>query len=251
MTTQTWNASDYATNARFVSDLGQAALDLLDPKPGERILDLGCGDGALTARLGERGASVVGIDPSPEMVAAARARGLDVRLTDAREIPFTSEFDAVFTNAVLHWIPTMEPVLDGVLRALRPNGRFVGEFGGHGCMAAVVTARRAVTASRGVDMPFPWYFPTADEFERRLRAAGFEATTVRLIPRPTILPSGMDAWIRTFATWAFESLPEDEQAQARTEAVELLRPSLCDRDGHWTADYVRVRFSAWRPGRSS
>ena len=174
--TQRWNATDYATNARFVSDLGQPVLDLLQPEPGERILDLCCGDGALTARLAERGATVVGVDASAELLAAARARGLDARQMDARALTFTNEFDAVFSNAALHWIPTLGPVLEGVHRALRPHGRFVGECGGHGCLAAVMTSLRAVATRRGVEIAWPWRFPTVDEFEADLAASGFEVT---------------------------------------------------------------------------
>ncbi len=132
MTVQQWNAADYDTNVRFVSDLGQPVLDLLEAQPGEYILDLGCGDGALTERVAALGAIVVGIDSSPDMLASATARGLDARLGDARHLAFDGEFDAAFSNAVLHWIPDHTPVLHGVHRALRPHGRFVGEFGGHG-----------------------------------------------------------------------------------------------------------------------
>jgi len=243
---QRWNATDYAANARFVSDLGQPVLDLLKPQPGERILDLGCGDGALTVRVEERGSIVVGVDASPELLTAARARGLDARSMDARDLMFSSEFDAVFSNAVLHWIPVLEPVLAGVHRALRPHGRFVGECGGHGCLAGIVTSLRAVAARRGVDIEMPWRFPTVDEFEELLVSTGFEVVDVRLVPRPTELPSGMAAWLGTFAGWAFEGLPEAERKAAFAETVELLRPSLCDRHGRWTADYTRLRFAARR-----
>jgi SAM-dependent methyltransferase len=244
--TQRWDADDYATNARFVSDLGQPVLDLLQPRPGERILDLGCGDGALTARVAELGCTVVGVDASRELLAAARARGLDARPMDARELTFSSEFDAVFSNAVLHWIPLLQPVLLGVRRALRPHGRFVGECGGHASLAAVTTSLRAVAARHGVDIGMPWNFPTVAEFGEGLLSAGFEVVDLRLVPRPTTLPSGMAAWLRTFAGWAFEQLPEAEREAAFAETVELLRPALCDSQGHWTADYTRLRFSARR-----
>ena len=244
--TQRWNATDYATNARFVSDLGQPVLDLLQPEPGERILDLCCGDGALTARVAERGATVVGVDASAELLAAACARGLDARQMDARALTFRNEFDAVFSNAALHWISTLGPVLEGVHRALRPHGRFIGECGGHGCLAAVMTSLRAVATMRGVEIAWPWRFPTVEEFETDLAASGFEALDVRLVPRPTDLPSGMAAWLQTFAGWAFEGLPETERAAAFVETVELLRPSLCDSLGRWTADYMRLRFAARR-----
>lgn len=241
---QTWNADDYARNARFVSDLGQPVLDLLAPQPGEDILDLGCGDGALTERLAQAGARVVGIDPSAEFVAAARARGLDARIGDATALAFSHQFDAAFTNAVLHWIPDHDAMLASVRRALRPGGRFVGEFGGHGCVAAVCTALRAVMRRRGVEPAMPWNYPTVDAFTARLRANGFQPAIVQLIPRLTPLPSGMAAWLRTFAGSILAQLPPEERDAALDEAVDLLRWSLCDEQGRWTADYTRLRFKA-------
>lgn len=246
MSGQRWDAADYAANARFVSDLGQPVLDLLKPQAGERILDLGCGDGALTERVAATGAHVIGVDPSAELLVAARARGLDAQLADARTLTFENEFDAVFTNAVLHWIPELDLVLTQVHRALRPRGRFVGEFGGHGCVAAVCTAIRAVGARHGLDARLPWRFPTDDEFAGLLASAGFEPEMVGIVPRPTVLPSGMTAWLRTFAGTAFAPLEEAEREAALGEAVDLLRPSLCDSQGRWTADYMRLRFSARR-----
>ncbi len=247
MTGQRWSAVDYGAHGRFVSDLGSPVLDLVAPQPGERILDLGCGDGALTAQLVARGGVVVGVDASAELLVAARERGLDVRRADARALPFVEEFDAVFSNAVLHWIDDLEPVLAGVRRALRPGGRFVGEFGGHGNVAAIATSLRAVASRRGWPLTLPWRFPTVDEFEAQLVAAGFETSGLWLIPRPTDLPSGMADWLRTFANWAFRDAPEPERRAAFAEAEELLRPSLCDARGRWTADYVRLRFAARRP----
>jgi SAM-dependent methyltransferase len=241
---QAWNAADYAANARFVSDLGQPVLDLLAPRPGERILDVGCGDGALTEKLVQAGALVVGADPAPDFVAAAVARGLDARLLDAQALPFEREFDAVFTNAVLHWIPDLDAALRGIHRALRAGGRFVGECGGHGNVAAVSTALQAVARRHGVTPRLPWRYPTADDFTARLIAASFRPVSVELIPRPTPLAAGMAAWLRTFAGPVFEQLPADAREGAIDETVDLLRWSLCDEQGRWTADYVRLRFAA-------
>jgi SAM-dependent methyltransferase len=241
---QTWNAADYAATARFVSDLGQPVLDLLAPRPGERILDIGCGDGALTAKLAQAGALVVGADPAPDFVAAAVGRGLDARLLDAQSLPFDAEFDAVFTNATLHWVPDLDRALQGIRRALRAGGRFVGEFGGHGNVAAVSTALQAVALRHGVRAQMPWRYLTPADFHRRLVAAGFTPVSVDLIPRPTPLPSGMAAWLRTFAGPVFEQLPAGARDGAIGETVDLLRWSLCDEQRGWTADYVRLRFDA-------
>ena len=243
MATQTWDADVYARNARFVSDLGQAAMELLRPLPGERILDLGCGDGALTAKLAEI-ATVVGVDASATMIEAARALGLDARVADAQRLEFAEEFDAVFTNAAMHWMPRTGDVLRGVGRALRHGGRFVGEFGGHGCVAAICTAIRAVLQRRGMTAVSPWYFPTAEEFAARLAAADFEVKYCALIPRPTPLPSGMEGWLETFSRPFLGGLETADGAAAIAEIAELLRPSLCDDAGRWTADYMRVRFAA-------
>jgi SAM-dependent methyltransferase len=244
-----WDPELYGRNASFVPELGRELIDVLDPRPGHRILDLGCGDGRLTLELAARGAHVVGVDAAPAMVAAARARGVDARLADARRLPFDAEFDAVFSNAALHWMGSPEEVLVGVRRALRPGGRFVGEFGGHTNIAAIVVALLAVLQRRGVDgRPLlPWYYPTAEEYGARLRQAGFAVDSVVLFPRPTPLPSGVGDWLDTFAGGILAHLPEGERRAARDEAVELMRWSLCDAGGHWTADYVRLRFAAHVP----
>jgi SAM-dependent methyltransferase len=242
-----WDAERYATNARFVSDLGLPVVDLLAPLAGERILDLGCGDGALTETLAAMGARVVGVDGSPNMVAAAAASGLDARVMNGQALGFERAFDAVFSNAALHWM-SEDPaaVIDGVARALVPGGRFVGEMGGHGNVAAIVTALLAVLARRGIagGPLIPWYFPTAEEYRALLEARGFAVSEIALFARPTTLPTGMEAWLATFAEGVLAWLPEAERRQANEEAAALLAPSLRDSRGHWTADYVRLRFRA-------
>lgn len=249
MSGQTWNAQGYQTNAGFVPVLGRPVLELLAPRPGEHILDLGCGDGALTMELVAAGATAVGIDSSPEMVAAAREKGLDAHVADAAHLSLDGAFDAVFSNAVLHWVKDADGAIASAWRALRPGGRFVGEFGGHGNVAAIVTALFAVLARRGVDAaPFhPWFYPTPRAYRARLEAAGFRVDSIALVPRPTPLPTGMAGWLATFANPFMAALPEADRAPALAEVAALLRPALCDDRGDWTADYVRLRFAATRP----
>jgi SAM-dependent methyltransferase len=241
---QTWSPSDYQQNAAFVPALGAPMLGLLAAQAGERILDLGCGDGVLTAQIVESGAEVVGVDASPEMVAVARGKGLDAHVVDAAALRFDSEFDAVFSNAVLHWIPDADAVLRGVSRALRPGGRFVAEFGGHLNVAAISTGIRAVFKARGLALAWPWYYPTPEAYGQKLVAAGFVVRSIALVPRPTPLPTDLDGWLRTFGGAIFSGLPETARDAVRNDIVELLRPVLCDASGNWTADYVRLRVVA-------
>jgi trans-aconitate methyltransferase len=246
-----WDPALYAAHAAFVPVLGGAVLDLLAPKPGERILDIGCGDGVLTERIAEAGADVIGIDGDAAMVAAACARGIDARLMDARSLSFDGEFDAVFTNAALHWVGQPAIVTAGVARALRPGGRYVGEFGGHANIAAIRVAIRSVLATRGyrVEPMETSYYPTAEGFRTILETAGFRVDCCEIIPRPTLLPSGMTAWLNTFRGGFIDSagVPPEKRAQVIEDIRAMLRPVLADDAGNWVADYVRIRFLASLP----
>ena len=242
---QTWTAQSYDTHARFVSELAGAVVEWLDPKPGERILDVGCGDGVLTADLMRSGATIVGVDSSANFVTACKAKGLDVRLASGEDLTFNDEFDAVFSNAALHWMPRAAEVAQGVVRALKPGGRFVAEFGGHGNVAAICTAMRAVGLRRGGDVAIanPWYFPAPTVYQTLLEGAGLTVKRIGLFPRPTHLPTGMAAWLMLFRKPFFEQFADEEEA-ALAETVDLLKPALCDALGQWTADYVRLRVEA-------
>ncbi|MEX2166264.1 MAG: class I SAM-dependent methyltransferase [Methyloceanibacter sp.] len=245
---QRWSASDYARNGRFVQEMAGPVFAMLAPRPGERILDLGCGDGTLTAEIKAAGADVLGIDLSEELLAVAKMKGLTVRKVDGHALDFVSEFDAVFSNAALHWMRAPDLVIAGVARALKPRGRFVGELGGHGNVAAIATAMRAVGATRGGDpaLVAPWFFPTPAEYGRLLEHGGFTVREVALVPRPTPLKTGMEGWLRTFGRSFFDQFQEPEGDEVLKEVMDLLRPSLCDAGGAWTADHVRLRFFAER-----
>src|ERR1700734_2568802 len=197
---QTWDAFLYAGNARFVALLAGSLVEALEPKAGERILDLGCGDGFLTQRTAESGATMVGVDSSPQMIAAAQERGVDARYASGEALPFDGEFDAVFSNAALHWMRDHDAVLRGVYRALKPGGRFVAECGGQGNIAAIRVALLAVLKPRGIPaerIENNKFFSPA-EYRVLLERHGFQVEEIELIPRPTPLATGMAAWLETF-----------------------------------------------------
>ena len=246
-----WNPRDYADNAGFVPALGNAALELLAPQPGEAILDLGCGDGVLTKRIAEAGANVLGVDASEGMLAAARDLGLTVEKADGQALAFEARFDAVFSNAALHWMPNQRAVADGVFRALKPGGRYVGECGGFGNIAAIRTALRAVLGAHGFspDSGGGQTYLTAESFTEIHAAAGFTDIEARIIPRPTPLPTGIRGWLKTFRAGFLDEAGVPEAARARVidEVEALLAPALRDSAGNWSADYVRLRWQARKP----
>ncbi len=245
-TDQRWEAGGYKRHAGFVPELGMPVVDLLAPAAGERILDLGCGEGTLTERLAGFGCTVVGADASPEFVATARARGLDARVIDGHALPFTAEFDAVFSNAALHWMTKPDAVIAGVARALKPNGRFVAEFGGAGNVGRIVAGLEAALDRRGLDgkAANPWYFPTPASYQAKLEAAGFTVRSIALIPRPTPLPTDMAGWLTTFAQSFLNRVSEAERPALIAEVLDSVAAELRDAEGRWTADYVRLRFAA-------
>jgi SAM-dependent methyltransferase len=241
--TSKWNAADYARVGGFVAELGGAALDLLDPKAGERILDVGCGEGTLTRKIAEGGATVLGIDNSPEMVAAARANGVDALLLPAEDMQFYAEFDAAFSNATLHWVLEKEQAARAIFRALKPGGRFAGEMGGEGNLKKLRDALDEELVIRGYVPPVEatnWY-ASPEEFAAVYEATGFREIDARLIERPTEIDHGVSEWVTTFRRgWLDRAgAPDEERAEIGT--------AVADRVGSNMADYVRLRFIMRKP----
>jgi SAM-dependent methyltransferase len=241
--TSKWNPADYARVGGFVAELGGAALDLLDPKPGERILDVGCGEGTLTRKIIDRGATVLGIDNSPEMIAVAREKGVDALLLAAEDMQFFAEFDAAFSNAALHWVLQKDQAARAIFRALKGGGRFAGEMGGEGNIRRLSEAVDEELIIRGYVPPVEvsnWY-ASPDEFAAVYETAGFREIDARLIERPTPLDHGVSAWVTTFRRgWLDRAgVPEEERAD--------IGAAVAGRFGSSVADYVRLRFIMRKP----
>ena len=246
MKTQQWSASKYTRHAHFVSAMATEVLSLLDPQQGEEVLDLGCGEGELGTYIQGQGCTVVGIDASSSMVAAAKARGLTALQVDGHNMAFENQFDAVFSNAALHWLLQPESVIAGVRRALKTKGRFVAEMGGAGNIAALLSAMMDVFKANPDFGGFqnPWYFPSVEEYQSLLEKAGFHVESIELASRPTPLTSGLDKWLEIFADSIVSHL-SDDQKRCFFNAVKIkVKPALYSEQEGWVADYVRLRFKA-------
>ncbi|GAA3028376.1 class I SAM-dependent methyltransferase [Streptosporangium longisporum] len=247
-----WNARTHDNGFGYVSAHGAPLVDLLDPQPGERIVDLGCGTGTLTAEITSRGAYVLGVDGSPAMIEKARAEypGLDFVVADGGDFTVSRPYDAVFSDAALHWMGR-EPdaVIAGVREALTPGGRFVAEMGGAGNCAALTAALSTAWREYGLREPdLPWYFPTPAEYASRLEKGGFVVRLLEYFDRPTRLdecPGGAADWVRMFARPLLQEVPAETVDPLLRRVNELAAPAL-RRETGWMADYVRLRFAAVR-----
>lgn len=252
-TEKTWNTALYDGKNAFVWKHGRGVVELLAPKSGERILDLGCGTGHLTNEISSAGAEVIGLDKSQSMIEEARRLypGLRFEIADATDFHFDRPFDAVFSNAAIHWMKNQPAVARSIWEALKPGGRFVAEFGGKGNIRAIRTALTDAVEAAGETVnaePFARYYPAIGEYATLLEAQGFRVTFASHFDRPTKLDEGekgLRNWLFTFADNVIESLPESKREQVIAQVERKLKPSLFQ-EGSWFADYRRIRIAAYR-----
>jgi trans-aconitate 2-methyltransferase len=243
MSSEVWNPERYQSGHSYVWRYGEALVDLLVPRPGERIIDLGCGSGQLTARIAHSGAAVTGIDASPEMIAAARANfpEIEFHIADAASFTVPNPVDAVFSNAALHWVRDAHGAVQAVARALKPGGRFVFEMGGAGNIRELMKTIREVAG----EIEMPWYFPTIGEYAALLEAHGLEVRLAALFDRPTRVEGehGLEDWLKMFGDPVFGKRSEPEKTRiAEAVAAKVRATNFCE--GAWIIDYRRLRMIA-------
>jgi len=246
MSQQKWDAKEYVVHAAFVTALADGVIELLNPQSGERILDIGCGDGELTAALQAKGCLLVGIDASSSMVESTKDKGIEAYVVDGQELNFLNEFDAVFSNAALHWLLQPDKVIKGVYKALKQKGRFVAEFGGDGNIAALLKAMEEVFDENEEFGAFksPWFFPGIEKYKALLEKEGFDVNAIELIVRPTPLTSGISKWLEIFAEGITANLTTEQRKVFINLVEDKLRLVLYSDEEGWVADYVRLRFEA-------
>ncbi|MEA5626324.1 methyltransferase domain-containing protein [Nostoc sp. UHCC 0251] len=249
-TSNNWDTSLYQDKHAFVWQYGEDLLKLLNPQPGESILDIGCGTGQLTEKIAQAGAEVMGVDFASEMIEKARENYPHIRfdVADARNFQVDKPLDAVFSNAVLHWVKEADSAIASIHQSLKPGGRFVAEFGGKGNVQAIATALES--ALKAINIPTqalnPWYFPSIGEYATLLEQQGFDVIYAMLFARPTPLAdgeAGMANWIQMFASAFLAGLSGEQQIQVIRVVEEYLKPTLYQQ-GTWIADYRRIRIVA-------
>lgn len=248
-----WNADSYTQKHAFVFEYGAGLVDLLAPQVGELILDLGCGSGELAQEIASSGAQVVGLDASADMLAKARQQfpGLDFRLGDAANFELPERFDAIFSNATLHWVPAAEAAIRQMYRHLKPGGRLVAEMGGQGNVGHIVAAVLRQLKQRGYSLAAAnwWYFPSVGEYAALLEKQGFRVRLAQHFDRPTALSdpkTGLTDWIEQFGDQFFAEVHAADKAEILAAVDAELRPVLY-RGGQWLADYKRLRIVAEKP----
>jgi SAM-dependent methyltransferase len=246
VTSTTWDPQRYQGEHSYVWKFGASLLELLEPRGGERILDVGCGTGQLTAEIAKSGAHVVGLDNSEEMLRQARQNypALTFVIGDATGFRFEEAFDAVFSNAALHWVKDAPAAVESIALALRPGGRFVTEFGGKGNIASIQGAFRAVFGP-AADARSPWFYPSIGEYAPLLERHGLEVRQASLFDRPTVLEGDIEDWFRMFCASYLRDLAGESANEKIPQLAAYLRPTQY-RDGVWSIDYRRLRILAVR-----
>jgi len=243
--TNDWNANNYNKHADFVSILATPVVELLNPQKDEKILDLGCGDGTLAVEIEKLGAKVIAVDFSEDMVEKTKEKGIEAYVMSATELNFQDVFDAVFSNAVLHWVKDPEIALGKIYNALKDDGRFIAEFGGYGNIKHLTNAMQTVFGMHPEYGEFnnPWYFPKEEAYKKLLESHGFEVTYIEIIPRPTQIDD-ISHWLTIFANGIVSHLSKEQQVDFNHEVREMLKPILYSEKEGWVADYVRLRLHA-------
>lgn len=240
-----WNAVKYNKHADFVSNLGMPVIDLLNPQKNERILDLGCGEGTLALEIQKFDTKVVALDLSADMVEKTKAKGIEAYVMSATELEFISEFDAVFSNAVLHWVIDSHTAIRKIHAALKDNGRFIAEFGGYENIKYLTDAMQKVFDNNPEYGKFnnPWYFPKDTEYKKLLESNGFKVEYIEIIPRPTQIDDIFN-WLTVFANGIVSHLSTEQQENFKNEVRKILKPKIYTKENGWVADYVRLRLKA-------
>lgn len=247
-TSDNWNANLYDQKHSFVSKYGSNLIDLLAPKQGEKILDLGCGTGDLAKKLDDVGVNVVGVDKSQNMVAQALSKypHIHFKVRDAASLGYNREFDAVFSNATIHWIKQPEQALNSIYQCLKPGGRFVAEFGGKGNVQIITDEIIQQLKQAGIDYrmeQFPWYYPSIGEYTSLMEEIGFRVIFAEHFDRPTPLDgeNGLRNWIEMFGCQMFAGIDKDKIDGIITK-VETNLKEILYKNGLWAADYKRIRI---------
>ena len=243
--TNNWNADKYKKHADFVSNLATPVVNLLNPIENEKILDLGCGDGTLAVEIEKFNTKVIAVDLSQSMVEKAKEKNIEAYVMSATELNFNNEFDAVFSNAVLHWVKDSKIAINKINTSLKNNGRFIAEFGGYGNIKFLTDAMQKVFDNHQEYGTFnnPWYFPSDEDYKKLLEDNGFKVEYIELIPRPTSIDD-ISNWLDIFANGIVSQLTNEQQLSFKQEVREILRPKIYTEKNGWTADYVRLRFKA-------
>jgi len=243
--TNQWNPKTYNKHTAFVSQLALPVVDLLNPKEGEQILDVGCGDGTLAVEMEHRGAKVIGVDMSTEMVEACRYNSIEAYVGSVTALPYKHEFDAVFSNAMLHWVKDARGAVQNIAKALKVGGRFVCEFGGEGNAYHLVSAMQEVFTHHPEFGVFdnPWYFPSVEAYTILLESEGFDVQYIEIIPRPTPMDD-ISNWLDIFANGVTSHLSHEEYAVFKKEAIAILKTTIYSEKEGWMLDYKRLRVKA-------